>query len=251
MRTRVFGFAAVLALLAASGAWAQSSPTTFIMGTYYRCVQGDATRADALYKEHVAPFLKAEQAAGRITAYGWAKHWEGGDWRRLDYVTGTDLEKMVDSRAGLIKMMEAPEHAKAMDEFHRVCASHDDYIWSSKASSQAPDAVARTRSPFAMSTYYECSSREDEADAIVKTAFAPILNQHVKDGKIASWNWLEHRVGGKYRRAMVFDAASAKAVLKYWAALWDELDKTQPEFGRRFSEICDSHTDYIWEFGGN
>lgn len=82
MRARVFGFAAVLALLAVSGAWAQSSPTTFVMGTYYRCVQGDATRADALYKEHVAPFLKAEQAAGRITAYGWAKHWEGGDSSR-------------------------------------------------------------------------------------------------------------------------------------------------------------------------
>jgi hypothetical protein len=251
MRKRILCSAAALALLAASSGWAQDSPTTFVMGTYYRCVQGDATRADAIYKEHVLPFLKAEQAAGRITAYGWAKHWEGGDWRRLEYVTGTDLDKMVDSRVALIKLGQAPEHAKATDEFDRVCSSHDDYIWSSKASSQAPDAVARVRSPFALSTYYECTSNEDEADAIVKTAFAPILNQHVKDGKIASWNWLEHRMGGKYRRAMVLDGASEKAILKYWGALSGEFDKAQPEFNRRFGEICSSHTDYIWDFSGN
>ena len=219
------------------------------MGTYYRCVQGDAARADTLYKDHVVPFLKAEQAAGNIAAYGWAKHWEGGDWRRLEYVTGTDLDKMMDSRASLIKMIQAPEHAKAMDEFDRVCASHDDYIWASKASSQAPGAVAQARSPFAISTYYECGSDEDEADAIVKTAFAPILNQHVKDGKIASWNWLEHLVGGKYRRVLVLDTPSAKATLKYWGGLWEEVGKTQPEFSRRFTAVCSSHSDYIWEFG--
>lgn len=249
MRRRVFCSAAGLVMLAASGAWAQNSPTTYIMGTYYRCVQGDATRADALYKEHVTPVLKAEQAAGRITAYGWAKHWEGGDWRRLEYVTGTDLDKMVDSRMALIKAIEAPEHAKAMDEFDKICSSHDDYIWASKASSQAPDAVAKTRSPFTMSTYYECNSPEDEADAIVKTAYAPILNQDVKDGKIASWNWLEHRLGGKYRRAMVLDLANPKAILQYWATLSDRVEKAQPEFARRFGEICASHADYIWEMG--
>jgi hypothetical protein len=249
MRDRVFCSVAGLALLAASAGWAQDAPTTFIMGTYYRCVQGDASRADTIYKDHVVPFLKAEQAAGNITAYGWAKHWEGGDWRRLEYVTGTDLDKMVDSRAALIKLIQAPEHAKAMDEFDRVCSSHDDYIWSSKASSQASDAVAKTRSPFAISTYYECSSDEDEADAIVKTALAPTLNQQVKDGKIASWNWLEHRLGGKYRRAMVFDTASAKATVKYWATLAPALEKAQPELWRRFGAICSSHSDYIWEFG--
>ncbi len=251
MRKQVFCFAAVLGLLGASAAWAQDAPSTFVMATYYKCVQGDASRADAIYKEHVAPVLKAEQAAGRIAAYGWAKHWEGGDWRRLEYMTGTDMDKMVDARSGLIKAMDAPEHAKAMEEFNRVCSSHDDYIWSSKASSQAADAVAKVRSPVSMSTYFVCTSREDEADAIVKTALAPILNQHVKDAKIGSWNWFEHLVGGKYRRLLVLDAASPKAALKHWAGLWGEFDKAQPEFARRFGEICDSHSDYIWDLSGN
>jgi len=241
----------MVSLAAASVAGAQDAPTTYIMGTYYQCVQGDAARADAIYKEHTAPLLKTEQAAGRITAYGYAKHWQGGEWRRLEYVTGTDLSKLTDSRMALIKAGQAPEHAKAMDEFDRICSSHDDYIWSSKASSQAPDAVARVRAPFALSTYYVCSSDEDEADAIVKTAYAPVLNQDVKDGKIVSWNWLEHRLGGKYRRVMVLDAASEKAALNYWANLNTALEKAQPEFNRRFSQICSSHTDYIWDFSGN
>lgn len=248
MKRSTFGSAAVVSLAMASFAAAQDAPTTYVMGTYYQCVQGDSARADAIHKEHVVPFLKAEQAAGRITAYGWAKHWQGGEWRRLEYVTGTDMNKLADSRAALIKATQAPEHAKALDEFDRVCPSHDDYIWSSKASSQAPDAVARVRSPFALTTYYVCSSDEDEADAIVKMAFAPILNQDVKDGKIVSWNWLEHLVGGKYRRAMVFDAASEKALLNYWGSLNTALGKAQPEFNRRFGQICSSHTDYIWEF---
>jgi hypothetical protein len=251
MSTRVLFSAVVLSLAAASGVGAQDSPTAFVMATYYRCVQGDAARADALFNEHVTPVLKAEKAAGHITAFGWAKHREGGDWRRLEYMVGTDLDKMLGARDTLIKNMESPEHAKAMDEFDRVCASHDDYIWGSKAGSQAPDALARTRSPIGMTTYYECTADEDEADAIVKTAFAPVLNQSVKDGKIASWSWNEHLIGGKYRRMLVVDAASEAAALKHWADLQGALNKAAPEFTRRFGNICNSHSDYVWDLSAN
>ena len=251
MRKQVSWLVASVVLVSAGAVQAQDAPTVRIMATYYRCVQGDATRADALYKEHVVPLLKAEHAAGRITAYGWAKHWSGSEWRRLEYVAGTDLDKMLDSRAALIKMTQSPEHAKAMDEFDRVCSSHDDYVWGSKVGSQAPEAIVRNRAPFAMSTYYVCNSHEDEADAIVKTAYAPILNQRVKDGTIASWNWLEHQMGGKYRRLLVFDGADEKALMKNWASLQGDMEKSAPEFSRRFAEICDSHSDYIWDNSGN
>jgi len=251
MRKRVSCFVAGLALAFAGPLLAQDAPTMKIMATYYRCVQGDATRADALYKEHVLPFMKAEQAAGRVAGYGWGKHRSGSEWRRLEYVAGTDLDKLLDSRASLIKMAESPEHAKAMDELDRICPSHDDYVWGSKVSSQAPEAIVRTRAPFAMSTYYVCSSREDEADAIVKTVFAPVLNQRVKDGKIASWNWMEHLMGDKYRRLLVLDGADEKALMNNWASLQGDLEKAAPEFSRRFGEICDSHSDYIWDNSGN
>lgn len=251
MKVSAFELAACAAILVAPLAPAQEAPTTFVMGTYYRCVQGDASKADTLYAAHVAPFLKAEQAAGRIAAYGWAKHWQGGDWRRLEYVTGTDMDKLLDSRAAMIKMVQSPEHAKAMDEFDRVCSSHDDYVWGSKATSQAPGSVARVRAPFALSTYFECSVDEDEADDIIKGSFAPVLNAGVKDGKIASWNWLEHMFGGKYRRVLVLDGASDKALLKYWAEMWPAVEKASPAGARRLGAICDSHTDYLWEMSAN
>ena len=247
MRTHISWLLAGVALVAAPAVQAQDTPTAFAMATYYRCVQGDVARADAIYKEHVAPFLKAEQAAGRITAYGWAKHWSGGDWRRLEYTVGTDMDKLLDSRAAIIKMTEAPEHAKAIDEFQRICSSHDDYVWRSKASSQAPNAIGGDRSPFAMSTYFVCNADEPEADFIVKTVFAPVLNQRVKDGMIASWIWQEHLTGGKYRRLLVLDGADEKALMKNWASLQGDLEKAAPDLARRFTEICDSHTDYIWE----
>jgi hypothetical protein len=98
-----------------------------------------------------------------------------------------------------------------------------------------------------MSTYFECTAQEDEGDAIIKTAFAPVLNAAVKDGKLGSWNWLEHVFGGKYRRALVLDGASDKALMKYWAELWPAVNKANPELSRRFGEICNSHTDYLWE----
>ena len=239
-------FAALLFPVAAHGQ-SQETPRATVFAIYYRCVQGDAARADAIYKEHVVPFLKSEQAAGRITAYGYARHWSGSDWRRLEYVAGTDMDKLLDSRAASIKMTQSPEHSKAMDEFDRICSSHDDYVWRSVASSLTPTAIGRDRSPFAMSTYYVCGPEEREADFIVKTAFAPILNQRVKDGMIASWTWQEHLIGDKYRRILVLDGADEKALMKNWATLQDDLEKANADMTRRFSEICYSHSDYIWE----
>jgi hypothetical protein len=115
-----------------------------------------------------------------------------------------------------------------MDEFDRICSSHDDYTWRAKASSQASGDTGRARSAFAMSTYYVCNAHEPEADFIVKTVYAPILNQRVKDRKIDSWTWDEHLMGGKYRRLLVVDGASPKALIQHWGSLQEELEKGQP-----------------------
>jgi len=228
-------------------AWAQAAPKTTSMATYYRCVQGDAARADTIFKEQVVPYFNAEKAAGRITGFGWAKHWSGGEWRRLFYFSGNDPDKLLDSYMGLIKMAQSPEHSKAMDDFDRICSSHDDYTWRIKAGSETAAGGGRARSPFVMSTYYVCNANEPEADYIVETFLAPILNQRVKDHKIDAWVWNEHLLGGKYRRQLVVDGANPKALLQHWASLQDDEQKANPDITRRFTEICDTHSDYIWE----
>jgi len=227
---------------------AQDGPTATSMATYYRCTQGDAARADTIFNQHVVPFFNAEKSAGRITSFGWLKHWSGGEWRRLFYMSSNDADKLLDSYMGLIKMAQSAEHAKAMDDFDRICSSHDDYTWRSKTGSQAPGTdAARARSAFVMSTYYVCNAQEAEADYIVKNFMGPILNQRVKDHKIDAWVWNEHLMGGKYRRQLVVDGTNAKALLQHWSTLQDELQKANPDLSHRFTQICDSHSDYIWE----
>jgi hypothetical protein len=238
------------ALLAAPATRAQDS-AGLVAATYYQCAQGDASRAASIYKEHVEPVLKAEQALGHIAAYGWAQHRFGGEWRRLEYVTGTNLDQILDYRAAVDKMMDSPGHARAMDEFNRICSSHDDYIWRSKASSQAPRAGARTRAPISMSAYYVCNAGEDEADAIVTAVFAPALNQRVQDGKIVSWSWMEHVMGGPYHRLLTVDAADEKALVNNWASLPGDLRRAAPELSRRFAEICGSAREYVWDIGAH
>lgn len=247
MSSKALSAAMLTAALAAPAVSAQDD-RTFVMATYYKCNQATETRADAIYKATVAPIVKKQVDAGRLAAAGWGRHWLGGEWRRLEYVGGTDLGKMVAARDAIIAELTGTQ-AKAGDEFNALCPSHDDYIWSSVASSDPLDAVARERAKVAMSTYFVCDSREKEADAIVKSAFAPVMNAHVKEGKIARWNWMEHLAGGKYRRILVLDGADHTSMLKYWSAFDQAVEKAQPELSRRFTDICSSHTDYIWDLG--
>lgn len=247
-RTCVSSLAALL--LAASAAVAEDAPPTLIFGTYYRCTMGSEDRADAIFAEHMVPALKAEVAAGRLGGWGWGRHWLGGDWRRLYYIQGKDLDKMIDARDAMIaKMLGAEASKKAFAEFNGVCSSHDDYLWSVVASSQNAADVGRVRGAVGQTTYYVCDSNESEADAIVKTGLAPTLNRLVKEGKLGSWSWLEHRMGGRLRRAMVMDSGDHKSAMRLWGSLVGELEKDQPEMFRRFGQICDSHNDYIWDMG--
>src|SRR5690349_16882256 len=120
MNTRMLAMLGGGLLAASSPAYAQRPAPSFVMATYYRCAQGDAPRADAIYKEQIAPILKTEAGAGHISAYGWVEHVEGGDWRRLLYVVGSDLGVLADSRTALVTTMQSPEHARAFEEFGRV-----------------------------------------------------------------------------------------------------------------------------------
>lgn len=240
--------AVALAVCFAASAVGAQEPQTYVFGMYYKCKVGSEDRADAIYKETIAPLVQKQIDSELLAAAGWGRHWMGGAWRRLSYTGATSLSALVEARQAIIgEMTEAQK--KASEEFNTICPSHDDYIWSSVASSQAPGAIARDRAKVAMSTYFVCDSREKEADAIVKAAFAPVMNAHVKEGKIASWNWLEHLAGGKYRRILVIDATDHASVLDYWNAFDQALADAQPELSQRFTEICPSHTDYIWDMG--
>lgn len=235
----------VAACLTATAAAAQD-PTTYVLSAYYRCYQAKETRADEIFNTVVKPIWESQVEAGRIAAVGWARHWFGGEWRRLEYIVGSDIGAMVDARNAYIEAL-TNEHAEASEEFSAICPSHDDYIWTSSISSLSAEEQAASRPAFGASTYFECQDREAESDEIARAAFAPILNQFVNDGKINSWRWLQHVMGGKYRRALVADGADATGMINFWTAFGEALEEQNPQMSARFSSICPTHTDYIWE----
>lgn len=245
MRLHPLGVLVCAGLALAPPAAAQEEPENVIFATYYKCDQSREARTDTIYETIARPIWQKQIDAGRLTTVGWARHWAGGDWRRLAYVIGTDLDAMIDARQAWIEEVTS-QHAEEAQEFNAICPSHDDYIWYSVVGSQPAQQLAQDRPAVGMTSYMICDN-EAEADEIFETAFAPIMNRHVEAGDINSWVWIEHFIGGIYRRALVMDAADHKAMLAYWNKLFGELEAEHPELARQFGEACLSHTDYVWD----
>ena len=216
----------------------------YIYSTYFYCNTAKLEQADELVKKNTVPVYDAAVADGTIKGWGWLAHHTGGQWRRIQYHSS-------DSVAGLLKAQETL--GKRMDEamggandgFGAICSSHDDYIWKAEAGGVG----TADRAPAGLSVYHVCSfAKEERADEIVKTVFAPVYDKAVAAGKIKSWGWSSHQVGGKYRRLSTMTAANYGDLLKAWGEILEEIygDGDNAE-ANEFSEICTSHTDYLWD----
>ena len=101
---------------------------------------------------------------------------------------------------------------------------------------------------YAYATYFICQpDRESRADEIIATSFKPHYDQAVEQGQIVSWSWLQHYIGGIWRRVLVVVTDDMEAALETSGALGEIISDKTPEAGRAFSEICNSHEDYMWE----
>lgn len=114
------------------------------------------------------------------------------------------------------------------------------------AASFAQDGA--TQPGYVYVTYFECNQADEaRADEIVNRNYAPHYNAAREAGNIASWSWLAHYVGGKWRRALVLTATNMDDLLDAAGALGEIIAEATPEAGRAFSEACPKHEDYIWE----
>ncbi|NNF39928.1 MAG: hypothetical protein HKN64_01030 [Woeseiaceae bacterium] len=101
---------------------------------------------------------------------------------------------------------------------------------------------------YVYATYFVCSpDRESRADEIMNSSYKPHYDAAVENGDILGWSWLQHFVGGSWRRVLVIIAADMNLLLDASGALGEIISDQSPEAGRAFSEICASHEDYIWE----
>ncbi len=237
--------AAAAILLIPATAHAQEAERPYVSGIYYQCGMPGQDRADAIMRDVIAPVYDKHLAAGHILAWGWLGHRSGGAWRRLGYFTAPSLDAVFDMQDAILAELRK-DHQKEMTELNTICPTHDDYIWQGTAAA-ASASPAQQRTAVGHSSYMECTiGLESEADAIMASVIAPVMEKHKAAGHINGWNWLQHVSGGKYRRLMVVDGPTHKETAKAFGAIIQELGQTQPDAMRRFSEICYSHQDYMW-----
>ena len=243
-------FLFLAALLMPFSALAQEEdegPASYLYATYHYCSTAKQDRADEIYEAIDKPSMEQLLADGKITAYGWLVHHTGGKWRRASYYAAPTLDALLDAGEASNALMEKadPEY-KLGKEFSEACPSHDDYIW---ASANVGTGTA-ARGPAGFSVYFICNeNRESRADEIVATNFAPIYDKAVADGKLTSWGWSEHWVGGKYRRLLTMTGADHKSLMQARNELIESAFNAEgmEEIGTEFTDICGSHSDYMWD----
>jgi hypothetical protein len=90
-------------------------------------------------------------------------------------------------------------------------------------------------------------SEQERADELVRTVFAPIYDGLVADGKLSGWGWLQHSVGGEYRRLFTIRGADHATVLEAWGEAVNEMSEKHEAETKELNEICYSHQDYMWD----
>ena len=221
---------------------AQDKEEAYIYVTYFNCDVTQQDRADEIVDEVDKPIYDAAVKDGTIDGWGWLAHHTGGKWRRARYHAAGSVEELIAALDTIGEQQD--EEEDATEEFGSICNSHDDYIWRSVAGSGG-DILAVPRGKVGLSAYYVCDSREGAADEIVKSVFAPVYEEHIGEGKLTSWGWAEHIVGGKYRRLGTMTAEDWPSLFAARASIIEAGGDS--ELGREFSDICGSHADYMWE----
>lgn len=217
---------------------------TYIYATYFYCDTSMEEKADELVAKNSGPVYDAAVADGTIKGWGWMRHHTGGKWRRIQWHTSDSVEGLLAGQATIGKRMDEAMGGSD-DDFSKYCNAHDDYIWQSVAGG---DGTAE-RGKVGMSVYHVCSMAEEERiDELFKKVVSPWMEKAASEGKLSSWGWNSHVVGGKYRRLQTMTAPDFPTLLKARAEIIANIygDEGSPE-AAEFDKLCTSHSDYMWE----
>ncbi len=240
-----WGAVALVALapgIAAAQAEKKADPDRYVYATYFKCDPSREWAVDEVAKSVWGPIYDEAVKNGQLNAWGWLAHHTGGPWRRLVYLMAPSIEGLFAAQESLLKAVN-DKNSPAARDFGAICSSHDDYIWKRVAGSP-PD---QNRGQVGFSVYMDCAmAKEERADAIVKASIAPVYDKYVKEGKLVSWGWFSHVVGGEWRRLATMSAKDLKSLMAARGAILDELMNARKIEMEEFSSICDTHQDYIW-----
>lgn len=213
-----------------------TGPIAYTYATYFYC-SGDLSVVDEIIAGD-ADRMNGFVEDGTIGGWGWLTHHTGGLWQRIFYYQTETLEELFSAYDAMNDDADDDNNAAFAD----VCWGHDDYIWQLDNGSDSD-----TRGPAGFSVYFDCDvTREQRAGELVDEHIAPILNGFVKDGKLASWGWQTHVVGGHVRALQTMTAADMASLMKARTESIGAIYAEDSEAGAEFVEICGAHSDYIW-----
>ena len=98
------------------------------LSVYFVCSVADQGRADEIFAETYAPRLNELVESGDIDSWNWQSHVLGGEYRRLQTVTGDDYAAVNAARFQTIQHVNR-EHPELGREFAQICHTHTDYLW--------------------------------------------------------------------------------------------------------------------------
>lgn len=246
-RTRFAALTGALLILPMAGtATAQDEDSAYVYASYYECGPGMGEALRTL-REDWGPIIQRKIDAGAVAAWGVLTHDTGNPWSMAIYEVGDDLGALMTALdEAIAEYFEA--HSEAGAQFGRTCPRHEDYIWATGVGSEAGAGVAQDRAEAAMSVYWVCDEgTEALADLVVESLWAPVLNRQVAEGKLHSWGWLEHWVGGEYRRLLVTDGADHATLLEARNEFLEATAAEDAALAGAFSSVCNGHTDILWD----
>ena len=252
MTRRVMCAVLVLTILAAPAvvrAQQDDEPARpFVYATYYQCDVADQELADMIWKSVQAPIYDEAVDDQTISGWGWLVHHTGGKWRRASYFSAPTIEVLLAAQEILGERVQQAD-PQASARLSRICGAHDDYIWQLVTGSEGEGSLAVAQSGEAgVSQYMVCKMSEQErADELVKEVFAPIYDGLVSDEKLSGWGWLQHSVGGEYRRLFTLRGEDHATVLEAWGDAVEQMAENHEADMKEFNEICYTHQDYIWD----
>jgi len=218
------------------------APERYTYATYLYCDTSNESAADDYVKETEAPVMDKLVDDGALLSWGWLRHHTGGKWRRIRYFQADSLNGAL---AGLDSMTDAFEAAGAGDDVGVgvSCKNHDDYIWQVKSGMSGTE-----RGKAGLSVYFNCKiTKEERADEIVANDFAPIYDKLVEEGKITSWGWQSHVIGGWFRRLLTMTATDYGKLMDARGEALAAQYGEDNESGAEFAGICGNHHDYLWD----
>lgn len=219
------------------------APDRFTYATYFYCNNGMEDAADDYVKRNAEVYDQMVDD-GKLLAWGWLRHHTGGKWRRIQWHQSDSLAGAVGGSEAMGAAITAKfgEEDAASDAFSAACPQHDDYVW------QVTDGMSGIdRGKVGFSVYHKCDiAREDRADEIVAKHVAPALNKLVEEGKLTSWGWQSHVIGGGVRKLQTMSAKDMPTLLAARTASIEAIYGEDDKAGEEFVEICGPHFDYVW-----